>query len=178
MLSSCVFSEHPERFAVLYRRVFLGYLHGTCTEGHHSPFAAGFFARTFALAAAGLSFHRARAAVRATTLRCSAVILVSRAFAPRLPSATAAGFFLFAISTMLSAQQKNSNYFLTCYALSIIVRTAMRKRAPKPKPETPATVRAEAEEIGRQAFEAAVGPEPEPTPPPWWESPKKGKDSR
>ena len=50
------------------------------------------------------------------------------------------------------------------------------------EPETPATVRAEAEEIGRQAFETAVAPapepEPEPTPPPWWESPKKGKDSR
>src|ERR1017187_5235815 len=160
----------------------LGCLHDVCTEGHHSPFAAGFFARTFALAAAGLSFHRARAAVRATTLRCSAVILVSRAFAPRLPSATAAGFFLFAISTMLSAQQKNSNYFLTCYALSIIVRTAMRKRAPKPKPETPATVRAEAEEKGRQAFETAAAPEPEPTPEPalsWlWKNPLIRKDSR
>jgi hypothetical protein len=46
------------------------------------------------------------------------------------------------------------------------------------EPETPATVRAEAEEIGRQTFEAAVAPEPEPTPPPWWESPKKGKESR
>jgi hypothetical protein len=39
----------------------------------------------------------------------------------------------------------------------------MKKRAPKPKPETPATVRAEAEEIGRQAFEAATA-DPQPTP--------------
>lgn len=133
--------------------------------GHHFPFAAGL---SFAF------FHRAAAAVRATTLRCSAVILVSRAFAPRLPSATAAGFFLFAISTMLSAQQKNSNYFLTCYALSIIVRTAMRKRAPKPKPETPAVDwRQAAEDRGRAAFEAvhAEPHPPAPEPPAWWESP-------
>ena len=32
-----------------------------------------------------------------------------------------------------------------------------------------------AEEIGRQAFETAVAPEPEPTPPPWWEFTEKRK---
>lgn len=49
-------------------------------------------------------FQRAAAAVFATSLRFSGVSFVSRAFAPLLPSATAAGFFLFAINTMLSAQ--------------------------------------------------------------------------
>ena len=64
----------------------------------------------------------------------------------------------------------------------------MRKRAPKPKLETPATVRADAEEIGRKAFEAATKEPETPAPPgaylhgahcknlavksepPWWES--------
>ena len=48
------------------------------------------------------------------------------------------------------------------------------------EPETPATMRAEAEEIGRQAFEAATA-EPEPPPEPalaWlWKTPTR-KDSR
>ncbi len=53
-------------------------------EGHHSAF---FFA--FA--------QRAAIAFLATSERCSCVIFDMRAFAPRRPSATAAGFFLFAI---------------------------------------------------------------------------------
>jgi hypothetical protein len=61
---------------------------------------------------AGLSFQRAAAAVRATSERCSGVSFVIRAFAPRLPSATAAGFFLFAINHMLSAQPKKCKYSL------------------------------------------------------------------
>jgi hypothetical protein len=51
-----------------------------------------------------LSFHRAAAAVRATSERFSGVSFFSRAFAPRRPSSTAALFFFLAITIMLSAQ--------------------------------------------------------------------------
>jgi hypothetical protein len=39
-------------------------------------------------------------------LRLAGVSFVNRALAPRRPSATAAGFFFFAINAMLSAQLK------------------------------------------------------------------------
>src|SRR5260370_337719 len=52
------------------RRLITGCWRGLA---HHSTFAAGLF------------FHRATAAVRVTSFRCSGVIFVSRAFAPRLP---------------------------------------------------------------------------------------------
>jgi hypothetical protein len=45
------------------------------------------------------------------------------------------------------------------------------------EPETPATVRADAEEIGRKAFEAATKEPETPAPPPWWES-KPRKESQ
>jgi hypothetical protein len=48
------------------------------------------FQSPFGLCAAA---HRARAAFRADSLRSSAVIFRTRAFPPRRPSATAAGFF-------------------------------------------------------------------------------------
>ncbi len=58
--------------------------------------------------------HRAAAALRATSERFSAVSFFNRALPPRLPSATAAGFFRFAINTMLSASEKKCNAVLTC----------------------------------------------------------------
>ena len=54
-------------------------------------------------AGAALSPHRAAAALRATSVRFSGVSFVIRAFAPRRPSATAAGFFLFAIEVPFPA---------------------------------------------------------------------------
>jgi hypothetical protein len=48
--------------------------------------------------------HRAAAAIRATAARFSGVCVFSLILAPRFPRATAAGFFRFAINTILSAQ--------------------------------------------------------------------------
>src|ERR1035438_2193129 len=63
-----------------------------------APFVAVFFARTFALAAAGLSFHRAAAALCASSVRCSEVRFALLFLPPFRPSATAAGFFFFALA--------------------------------------------------------------------------------
>ena len=61
-------------------------------DAHHSPV---------------FLFHRAAAAVLATSERFSGVSFFIRAFALLLPSATAAGFFFFAITFMLNVQQNN-----------------------------------------------------------------------
>ena len=50
--------------------------------------------------------QRFRTARRATSLLCSGVIFFIRAGPLRFPSATAAGFFLFAMNTILNVQNK------------------------------------------------------------------------
>jgi hypothetical protein len=75
----------------------MGCLHDVCTEGHafthHSPFAF---------------FHRAAAAYLANAERCSGLRYFRLFLPPFRPSAIAAGFFRFAIASIVRTALRNS----------------------------------------------------------------------